>query len=386
LKVLLKKGEEDRLLAGHLWVYQNEIQSISGEKEDDIVSVYSLKGKFLGRGGYNPASKIAVRLLTRADEPVDRALFERRIKDAVALRRVLGWPDACRLVFSDADLLPGLIVDKYGDYLVVQLLTLTMDRRREMIASILAETLGPKGILERDDAVVREKEGLSDIIQVLFGEIPSSVDIRENEALMRVDLFHGQKTGHYLDQRQNRAAIRPYVKDRRVLDAFCHTGGFSVHAALYGASDVTAVDASESALLSARMNFLLNGLQHCKTVCANVFDLLKEYEGAGETFDTIILDPPAFCKTKSAVAGAYRGYKEINLRALKLLSPGGFLITFSCSHHMTPELFYAMLLDAARDAGRQCRLIERRMQAADHPASLSSPESLYLKCAILQAL
>ena len=386
MKIVLKKGEQDRLEAGHLWVYDNEIAAVeTGLGDGDIVDVAAANGHFLGRGYYNSRSKIAVRLLTRLPEEINEDFFRKRLREAWDYRCALGFEDSCRVVFGEADRLPALIVDKFGEYLSVQTLALGIDRRLELLVRLLDELLSPKGIYERNDVPIREKEGLSQRRGFLKGPFDPIVEIRENGARMLVDIENGQKTGYFLDQRENRAAIRPYVKDARVLDTFCHTGGFAVHAGLYGAKSVEAVDISDTALALAKRNASLNGLENViSTVEANVFDLLREYEGRGEQYDTVILDPPAFCKSKSTLPGAWRGYKEINLRGMKLVRPGGFLVTCSCSHYMTQELFLQMLREAASDCRRDVRIVELRTQSRDHPAPLYESESVYLKCVILK--
>jgi 23S rRNA (cytosine1962-C5)-methyltransferase len=387
-KVTLKKGEEKRIQMGHPWVFDNEVKSIEGSYEPaDIVDVHDFKGGFLGRGYINPKSKILVRILTRQQEEINREFFRKRISDAWEYRKKLVDTNSCRVIFGEADLLPALIVDKFGDYLSIQTLALGIEKYKDMIIELLQEIVQPKGIFERNDVQIREKEGLEQKKGFLVGEFDPIVEIMENEIKMLVDIEGGQKTGHFLDQRENHAAIKPFVKDARVLDTFTHTGGFALHAAYYGAKEVTAVDISEHAIEFMKRNAELNGLQDkINGVVANVFDYLKECQVNNEKFDVVVLDPPAFCKTKSALEGAYRGYKEINLRGMKLVKPGGYLITCSCSHYMLPSLFEEMLLDAARDAKKIIRQVEFRTQAKDHPILMGSSESLYLKCYILQVL
>jgi 23S rRNA (cytosine1962-C5)-methyltransferase len=383
--VYLKRGEENDIYAGHLWVYDNEVDHIGGEyAPGDIVDVVSSRGFFVGRGYINPRSKILVRLLTQQKETIDRAFLQKRLTAAFELRKKLGLGNSYRVVFGEADLLPALIVDKFADCLVIQTLALGIDRMKADIMDILREEFNPRCIYERNDVPLREKEGLPQRTGVLFGQSPGLVEIEENGIKLLVDIENGQKTGYFLDQRENRAAIAPFVKDAEVLDCFCHTGGFALHAAKYGAKVIEAVDISADALAVAQKNAELNGFENITLKEANVFDLLNEYQKSKRTFDTIILDPPAFCKTKSALPGAYRGYKEINLRAMKLLNAGGFLITCSCSHFMTPELFLKMLNESAVDIKRQARIIEIRYQAKDHPIAVNADESLYLKCVILQ--
>lgn len=386
---MLARGEEKDVFAGHLWIYDNEVQRVEGSPEPGgIVDVLASNGVFLGRGYYNPRSKILVRLLTRGREEIDSAFLEKRLRTALEYREKLGLAQgerpAYRAVFGEADFLPALIVDRYADCLAVQTLALGIDQYKAEIVRILAKLLQPRCIYERNDVPLREKEGLPQQKGVLFGENPGTVEILENGVRMLVDIENGQKTGYFLDQRENRAAIAPYVRGAHVLDCFCHTGGFALHAAKYGAAQVEAVDISETALEEVRRNAQLNGFSQVTAVKANVFDLLTACEREGRMFDVIVLDPPAFCKTKAALAGAYRGYKEINLRAMKLVRPGGFLVTCSCSHFMSPELFLKMLQDAALDARRACRIAEQRYQAKDHPVALGAEESLYLKYVALQ--
>lgn len=387
-KVILKKGEEDRIQMGHPWVFGNEVRNIDGDfNPADIVDVYDSKNRFLGRGYINPKSKILVRLLTREHEEINKDFFRKRIMQAWDYRKKLVDTSSCRVIFGEADFLPALIVDKFGDYLSIQTLSLGIEKYRDIILELLDEILEPKGIYERNDVQIREKEGLEQKKGFIKGPFDTTVEIMENEVKMLVDIENGQKTGYFLDQRENRAALKPFVKDARVLDTFTHTGGFALHAAHYGASEVTAVDISTHAIEYVRRNAEINGLQNkIEGVVGNVFDVLKGYQVANEKFDVVILDPPAFCKTKSAVEGAYRGYKDINLRGMKILNPGGFLVTCSCSHYMYPGLFMEMLQDAAKDARRMVRQVEFRTQAKDHPVLYGSDESMYLKCVILQVI
>lgn len=387
-KVILKKGEEERILMGHPWIFSNEVKIVEGAVEPgDIVDVYDFRNHFIGRGYINPMSKILVRLLTREHEEINKEFFRKRIQQAWDYRKKLVDTSSCRVIFGEADFLPALIVDKFGDYLSIQTLSLGIEKYRDIIIELLEEIIQPKGIYERNDVQIREKEGLEQRKGFIKGPFDTTVEIMENEVKMLVDIENGQKTGYFLDQRENRAALKPFVKDARVLDTFTHTGGFALHAAYYGAKEVTAVDISEHAIEYVKKNAEVNGLQDkIKGVVGNVFDVLKEYQVAGEKFDVVILDPPAFCKTKSAVEGAYRGYKDINLRGMKILKPGGFLVTCSCSHYMYPGLFMEMIADAARDAKRMVRQVEFRTQAKDHPVLYGSDESMYLKCVILQVI
>jgi 23S rRNA (cytosine1962-C5)-methyltransferase len=387
-KVILKKHRDKKIRNGHSWVFDNEIETVKGSYEPgDIVDVYDNRNKFLGRGYINPNSKIRVRILTRKNEEIDREFFKERIQQAWEYRKRLVDTSSCRVIFGEADFLPALIVDKFGDYLVVQTLALGIDKYKDMIVELLDEIIKPKGIYERNDVPVRELEGLEQRKGFLKGQFDTTVEIVENGIKLLVDIESGQKTGYFLDQRENRAAIEPFVKGSRVLDTFTHTGGFALHAAHYGAEEVVAVDISEHAIDYVKRNAELNGFQSkIKGVVGNVFDVLREYHKDGEKFDVVILDPPAFCKSRSALKGAYRGYKEINLRAMKIIKPGGFLVTCSCSHYMNPELFMEMIQDAAKDAKKTLRQIEVRTQAKDHPILMGADESLYLKCVIVQVI
>mgnify|MGYP001383622047 FL=1 len=382
--ITLKPGEEADICAGRLWIFDNEIAGIQGDLlPGGIVDVYDVHKSFLGRGYCNMRSKIRVRLLTRQHENIDKEFFIKRLKQAISLRIRLGHSNACRMIFGDADLLPGLTVDRFGEVLVLQIATLGMEQFKECITECLKELLHPQCIYERSDLPARKKEGLEMRTGVLFGKEPGLVEIRENGLRILIDVVHGQKTGYFLDQRENRAAIAPFAQGD-VLDCFCHTGGFALHAAKYGASSVEAVDVSASALQMVQMNAELNQFNMIKPIEANVFDLLKNYEQANKKFDLVILDPPAFAKSRSALRGAERGYKEINLRGMELVKPGGFLVTCSCSRFMTPKLFLDMIKRASADVGRAARILEIRYQSKDHPMLLGAEESLYLKCVILQ--
>ena len=385
--VKLRKTRETRVRGGHPWIYASEIESVEGAFENgDIVDVQDFRGKFIGRGFYNPLSQISLRILTRNDEPCDRAFFAKRIQDAWDYRKLLCDPDSCRLIYSESDFLPGLVVDKYADVLVLQSLSLGMERIKDMIADLLMEIVAPRGIWERSDVPVRRLEGMEQTTGLLRGEVPDLVDMKENGIIFGVDVKNGQKTGFFLDQKENRAAIAPLCRDARVLDCFCHNGSFSLHAARYGAKSVLGVDISEEALEVARENARKNGLDNVRFEAHNCFDLLRELTDAGEKFDLVILDPPAFTKNKAALQSALRGYKEINLRGLKLVRPGGFMVTCSCSQHVLTEMFQNMINEAARDAKKRIRLVEYRTQALDHPILPQSIETKYLKTMILQVM
>ncbi|MEW6173366.1 MAG: class I SAM-dependent rRNA methyltransferase [Bacillota bacterium] len=384
----LLPGKEKRLSSGHAWVYHSEVREVKGEfSPGDVVEVYDARDRFVGRGFINPASQILIRLLTRRrDEPVDRELFRRRIETAEAYRRkVVKETTAWRMINAEADFLPALIVDRYGDYLVVQFLALGMERFKEMLVQLLVERYNPRGVYERSDVSVREREGLEPSSGLLYGEVPRFAEISENGARFRVDLHSGQKTGFFLDQRENRRVVAELAPGARVLDCFCYAGGFTVSATRGGAASVLALDVSGPALELAAANIALNDYtDRCLFREVNCFDELRRLAGEGERFDLVILDPPAFTKSKGALEGAVRGYKEINLRALKLLTPGGYLVSCSCSYHLSEGLFIEVITAAARDAKRTIRLVELRRQARDHPILPAMPETYYLKCGIFQ--
>ncbi|KNY26615.1 class I SAM-dependent rRNA methyltransferase [Pseudobacteroides cellulosolvens] len=385
-KAYLVKSKEKRVEYGHPWIFKSDIEKIDGDFiGGDVVDVYSSKNKFLGKGFINPKSQITIRMLTYEDESIDYGFLYKRISDAWEYRKKVADPLSCRVVFAESDFLPALIVDKFSDYLVVQTLALGIDRYKEQIVDILNDIIKPAGIFERNDVPVRELEGLDQKKGYLSKEFNTKVLMVENGVKFNVDLENGQKTGFFLDQKENRASIKPFVKDAKVLDCFCHTGSFALHAGYYNAKSVLGIDISEHASQFAYENASLNGLENvCRFETANTFDKLREFYDNKERFDTIVLDPPAFTKTKGAVEGAVRGYKEINLRAMKIIESGGYLITCSCSHHVDPDLFMDIIYSSAIDAKRKVRLVEYRTQAKDHPILLASPETQYLKCAILQ--
>ncbi len=386
--VILRGAGERRIRGGHLWVYAGEIERVAGAvAPGGIVDVTDGRGRFLGRGYYNPASTIAVRLLTRERaEEVDEGLLRRRIAAAVARRRRIYAPgESCRLVFGEGDWLPGLVVDGFGDCLVLQLGTLGMERWRDAIVSILCETLAPRGIYERSDVPTRVHEGLEPRSGVLYGEVPEPIEIALDGLRFLTSLRGGQKTGMYLDHRLNRRALAPHSPGRQVLDVFCNSGSFALYALQAGAAAATGIEISPECLELARCNARLNGLvERCRWIEGNAFDQLRELDRAGQRFGLIVLDPPAFTKSSRATAAARRGYKEINLRALRLAEAGGIVFTATCSYHMSAEEFLDVLRDAAADAGRAVTLVELRGQAPDHPVNLCVPETRYLKCAVLQ--
>ena len=386
-KVCLRRGEEAAVRGGSHLIYDNQLDWADDICTDGcVVDVLDSRRRFAARGFFNSRSKLTVRVLTRDEnEPIDRAFFRSRIEAAWNARRALGFSDSCRVVFGDSDGLPGLTVDKFADCLSFQIASLGLERWKDEIVSILAEIFRPRGIYERDDLPVREKEGLPQIKACVFGEVPDELVIREHDAQMYVSIPNGQKTGHFLDQQENRGRLKPYAKDRTVLDLCCCTGGFSIHAALYGAKSVEAVDVSEDALARVRRNAALNHVEDRVTAtCADIFDLARRYAAEGRRYGLVVCDPPAFAKSRKALENAYRGYKELNLQCMKLVEAGGYLVSCSCSQFMTPELFYNMLREAARDAGREARLLEPLMQSRDHPASLSAEQTWYLKGYILQ--
>ena len=387
--VFLKKNEDKRIRSGHSWAYANEVHHIDGKgKNGELASVYDYAGNFLGKGYINHLSKILVRIFIRDEkQEADKELFLSKIKAANDYRVRLGYDDCYRMVFAEADDLPALIVDKYHDLLCVQFLSLGMDQNKKLITEVLVELFSPRGIFERSDAAVREKEGLPLLKGKLYGEFDPRVEITENGVKMIADLENGQKTGYFLDQKENRMAIRRYSKDARVLDCFCNVGGFSINAAAAGAREVLSLDISERALDDVRTNARLNGFEGTvKTVCGDVFELLREYKKAKESFDLVILDPPAFCKTANDVKAAYRGYKDINILGMKLVKSGGYLVSASCSHYMTFPLFEKMLREAARESGKRIRTVEIKTQSPDHPSLLAAEETVYLKFFVLQVI
>lgn len=385
-EIYLKKNEEKRIVAGHSWVYANEVARIEGkDKNGSLASVFSSDGKFIGKGYINHASKILVRIFIRGNETDDKEFYLRRLTEAWQYRVKLGYGNCCRVVFAEADNLPALIVDKYGDYLAVQFLSLGVDMRKKLITECLAEIFLPKGIFERSDVALRKKEGLTEVKGVLYGEVPDLVEIEENALKMLVDVKNGQKTGYFLDQKENRFAARRYAAGGDVLDCFCNSGGFTVNCATVARS-VTACDVSQPALDSVLKNAEINGLKNISTVCGDAFALLRDFRKQGKTFDLVILDPPAFCKTADEVKDAYRGYKDINIQGMKLVKSGGFLITCSCSHYMTQTLFERMLTEAAKESGRTVRSVEVKTQAPDHPSLLCADETHYLKFYVLHII
>lgn len=447
-KVWLQKGRKKRLEAGHPWIYANEIEKLEGEAEPGaLTDVVGSNGKYLATGYYNPKSQITVRVVSyQPIEEMDVHFFREKFRQCEAYRSRFVKDRDCRLVYGEADFLPGLVVDRFADVLVVQILTLGMDIRREAIVAALVDVFQPKGIYERSDVGVRQLEGLELHTGVLYGECPRILEIEENGLKLEVDIVEGQKTGYFYDQRENRASIEPLMKGwgarsgirlenrpadtdtevtrlvpvnpngkevtfpywdgATVLECFAHTGSFTLHACKYGAKKVTCLDVSEHAIDTARRNVERNGFtDRVEFVVADAFDYLrtqvkgveeraersragadtsKPLSGNGRTWDVVILDPPAFAKTKSAVAGACRGYKDINLHGLKLVNEGGYLVTASCSYHMRPDLFLETIQEAASDAGKLLRLVEWRAAGKDHPQLLGVSEGHYLKFAVFE--
>ncbi len=380
----LKKKEARRVLRGHPWIFSNELQEVpASAAPGELVDVLDDRGAFVGRGYLNPRTLIAVRLLTRRQEPIDEAFLRERVARAQELRSRLGFGATYRAVFSEADGLPGLIADRFNGTLVVQSLTAGMDRLLDRVLAALREVHAPEAIVLRNDAAAREIEGLEREVRVAFGAVDGPVSFEESGIRYAADVLEGQKTGFFLDQRENRLALRGLVENRRTLDCFCYIGAWALTAARFGASEVIGIDASEKAIAQAKENAALNGLS-ATFIQADVFETLREYEKQKERFGCIILDPPAFVKSRAKVREALKGYKEINLRAMRLLEPGGLLVTCSCSHHIDEHLFREMLIDAAHGAGRTARLLEMRSQARDHPVLLAARETQYLKCAVLQ--
>ena len=390
--VTLKKGEGRSLKAGGAWIYDNEIESVMGSFEDGgIVRVQDFDGYGLGKGFINRHSKIRVRMLTRNPaQEIDRDFLRRRVRDAWEYRKRTVDTASCRLIFGEADFLPGFVADKFSDVLVIQSLALGMDRYKEAIVEELKEALLKdgiriRGVYERSDAKEREKEGMERVKGFLGAPFDTNVEITEHGVRYLVDVKAGQKTGFFLDQKYNRLAVQKLCRDARVLDCFTHTGSFALNAGLAGAREVLGVDASELGIRQAERNAQLNGLQdRVRFQTADVFDLLPELERQGEQFDVVILDPPAFTKSRSSVKNAVKGYREINMRGMKLVRDGGFLATCSCSHFMTYELFTETLKQAARSVHRRLRQVEYRTQAPDHPILWAADESYYLKFYIFQ--
>lgn len=390
--VTLKKGEGRYLKQGGLWIYDNEIDTILGSFENgDIVIVHDSTGYPLGKGYINTKSKITIRMMTRnVDTDVNEEFIYKRVANAWEYRKKTVDISSCRVIFGEADFLPGIVVDKFSDVLVVQSLALGIDRFKIMIVDAIKKVMKEdgiviKGVYERSDAKVREQEGMPRIKGFIGDEFDTKVEIIENGVKYYVDVENGQKTGFFLDQKYNRLAIQKLCKDAKVLDCFTHTGSFALNAGIAGAKEVIGVDASDLACEQARENAKLNGLQDTVTFkCADVFELLPELEASGEKFDVVILDPPAFTKSRNSIKNATKGYREINIRGMKLVKNGGYLATCSCSHFMDYELFTKTIGQAAKSAHKRLRQIEFRTQSPDHPILWSADDSYYLKFYIFQ--
>ena len=388
-RVRLRRKIGHRVLNGHPWIFGNEVQDVEGEvTAGDIVLVETHDGKFVGQGYINPQSQILVRLLTRKKTDVVNAqFFLNRIKDAWAYRQKIGYAENCRLIFGEADELPQLIIDKFNDYFVIQTLALGIDRWKPEIVEALQTVFTPKGIFERNDVPVRELEGMVQHKGFLSAPFDTNILINENGLKFYVDVMNGQKTGYFLDQQDNRRAIQHIVKGADVLGAFCYTGTFELHAAFYGAKKVLGLDISANAIAQCERNAKLNGLDHiCSFMEVNAFDILKEWTKEGKLWDVVMLDPPSFTKTRENIQKAITGYKEINLRGMKLVKPGGFLVTSSCTNLIQPELFMEIIQMAAKDAKRKLRQVVFQAQSADHPIVPGLENTQYLKFLIVQVL
>ncbi|MCB2298020.1 class I SAM-dependent rRNA methyltransferase [Clostridium tagluense] len=388
-KFYLYRGKGRNAENGHLWIYANEIENVDGEYENgDIVEAYNFRGEFIGKGFINDVSKIAIRIMTRdITEEINEEFFRKRLRAAWAYRKTVIDTSSCRFLFGEADFVPGMIIDKYEDYYVIQSLALGIDKYKDIIVKLLTDEYNAKGVYERSDARVRELEGMEQTKGFLTEPFDTNLEIIENGVKYHVDIENGQKTGFFLDQKENRAAIQRLCKDADVLDCFTHTGSFALNAGIAGAKSVLGVDISDYAVECSRKNAELNGLSDIvKFESHNAFDVLREWSREGRQYDVVILDPPAFTKSRSTIDGATRGYKEINLRGIKLVKTGGYFVTCSCSHFMYPDLFRDTIAEAALDANRTLRQVEFRTQAADHPILWNSDESYYLKFYIFQVV
>ena len=382
-QVVLRKGEEQRLLSGHLWAFSNEIKAVEGNPETgDVVELLRHDYKFLGVGFYNPQSLIAFRMLSRDKEEISFEFFERRISEALDLRRrVFPHAETFRLVHGEGDFLPGLIIDKYNEYLCVQAVSNGMSRRLTLVCDVLESMFHPKAIVERNESPLRVLEKLEQQKGVLRGTLDQPI-VSEHGIKFKVDLLGGQKTGLFLDQRENRKAVRRYVRSAAVLDCFCNEGGFSLNASSGGAVSVEAFDISEAAVTRARINATINQMDTVSFAAGDAFDVLKKKIEEGKHYDVVILDPPSFTRSRKQVATATKGYKEINSNAIRLLNPGGFLVTSSCSHHIPQDSFFAIIEASAKSAGRRIRIVESAGAGPDHPVLPSMPETGYLKFVI----
>lgn len=388
-KVVLNKKISRRIENGHPWIFANEVNGVEGDATGGAtVEVYTHDKKWLGRGYINPQSQIMVRLLTRdKQEQIDEVFFLHRLQEAWDYRRKLGYVENCRLIFGEADYMPALIIDKFNDHFVIQTLALGMDRWKPAIVAALEKIFQPKGIYERNDVPVRELEGLTQHKGFLSAPFDTQIIINENGLKMHVDIENGQKTGYFLDQHDNRRAIQHIVKDAEVLGAFCYTGSFETHAGWYGAKSVLGLDISENAVAQSRRNAELNGLSDiCQYQAVNAFDALKQWAKDGRQYDVVMLDPPAFTKSRETIQKAITGYKEINLRGMKMVRKGGFLVTSSCTNLVQPEVFLDTIQLAAKDARRKLRQVTFQAQASDHPIIAGWENTNYLKFLIVQVL
>ena len=386
-KVVLRKGGDKRILKGHLWIFSNEIKEIKGNpKIGDIVEIYQYDGEFFGVGFFNPHSLISVRLLSREKIEIDHNFFKERILSAYKYRKIL-YPNSetFRLVHGESDFLPGLVIDKYNDLLAVQTFSYGMDLRLNLICDVLEDLFKPTGIVERNESPLRELEGLENRKKILRGDVKDTI-FDDDGVKFKIDILSGQKTGFYLDQRENRKVMRRFVKGKKVLDCFTNEGGFALHCAYAGAENVVGVDVSDTAIEKAKVNADLNNLKNVQFEVEDVFDKLREYLGKGEKFDVVILDPPSFTKSKRSVKSALSGYREINSTAMKILNPGGILATASCSHHISDEMFMNVIIESSIMARKKIRLIEWRGASPDHPILPSMPETKYLKFGIFQVI
>jgi len=386
-KVFLKRKISNRIANGHPWVFANEVENVAnGAEPGDIVEVLFHDGNFAGKGYINPKSQIMVRLLTRnKKDDINEQFFINKIAKCWEYRKKLGYTENCRVVFGEADDLPQLIIDKFNDYFVIQTLALGIDRWKPVFVKALNQIFNPKGIFERNDVPVRELEGLQQVKGFLSDAFDTKILINENGLKFHVDLENGQKTGYFLDQQDNRRAIQHLVSNADVLGAFAYTGTFEIHAGYYGAKSVLGIDISESAIKQASQNAELNNLHHVvKFETANAFDVLKQWAKDGRQYDVVMLDPPAFTKSRETIQKAITGYKEINLRGLKLIKPGGFLVTSSCTNLVSPELFLQIIQMAAKDARRKIRQVLLQTQSADHPIVWGIESTQYLKFLIME--
>jgi len=388
-KVYLKRRIAPRIANGHPWIFNNEVEKVEGEVSGgETVDVFTYDKKFIGKGYINPKSQILVRLLTRQKtDEINEAFFLTRIRECWEYRKRLGYIENCRLVFGEADGIPQLIIDKFNDYFVIQTLALGIDKWKQAIVNVLNQVFEPRGIYERNDVPVRELEGLPQHKGFLSAPFDTKIIIRENGLEFHVDIENGQKTGYFLDQHDNRRAIQHIVKDADVLGAFTYTGTFEIHAAHYGAKSVLGLDISENAVQQATKNARLNGLENvCRFETANAFDVLKQWSKDGRQYDVVMLDPPAFTKSRETIQKAITGYKEINLRGMKLIRPGGFLVTSSCTNLVNPDLFLQIIDMAAKDARRKIRQVTFQAQASDHPIIWGMDNTQYLKFLIVQVI